>query len=122
MRLHPISAFFLGLIFTTAVYADDTKCRYGSASVSTNISIEPHEDAFARLIIDNKLASRDTHICEVFLYGVKVVVNYDAGRGAKPDWFHITVPPGFVAEPSSILIEDKYMGEVIIRHVGGFSS
>ena len=113
----PQSGAFAGVAIIAAFLAipaaADT-CRYGPNSVATQVSIEPHETAFAVVTIDNKLAFRAQRLCDLTLFGVTVTVEYDAGSGSLPDWFRVTVPPGFVAVPAEILIDDHDSGQVLI--------
>ena len=103
----------LSLALFAAPVAADT-CRYGPNSVATQVTIEPHETAFAIVHIDNKLAFRTERYCDLTIFGVTVTVEYDPGSGALPDWFRVTVPRGFVAVPAEILIDDRDQGQVLI--------
>ena len=113
------AAIFAGLIATSA--AADT-CRYGNGPIATSVSIAPGDESFAVVTIDNKLAARARTTCDLTIYGVTVTVEYDAGAGALPDWFRISVPPGFVAVPPQILIDDGDTGRVLIVLDGGVGS
>ena len=105
------AAIFAGLLATSA--GADT-CRYGNGPIATSVSIAPGDDSFAVVTIDNKLAARARTTCDLTIYGVTVTVEYDAGSGALPDWFRISVPPGFAAVPPQILIDDGDSGQVLI--------
>ena len=102
-------AFFATLFATSA--AADT-CHYGNPG--TTVSIAPGDESFAVVTIDNKLAARARTTCDLTIYGVTVTVEYDAGAGALPDWFSVTVPRGFAAVPPQILIDDGDTGRVLI--------
>ena len=105
-------------LFTASAAADT--CHYGSPG--TTVSIAPGDDSFAVVTIDNKLAARARTTCDLTIYGVTVQIEYDAGSGALPDWFFVTVPPGFVAVPPQILIDDGDTGRVLIVLDGGVGS
>lgn len=111
------TAIFAALFATSA--AADT-CHYGSPG--TTVSIAPGDASFAVVTIDNKLAARARTICDLTIYGVTVTVEYDAGSGALPDWFFVTVPRGFVAVPPQILIDDNDSGKVLIVLDGGLGA
>ena len=99
-------------LFAAPATADT--CRYGPNTVATQVSIEPHETAFAVVHIENKLAFRTERYCDLTIFGVTVTVEYDPGAGAIADWFRVTVPAGFVAVPAEILIDDRDEGQVLI--------
>ena len=109
----------MALAIAMAAPAQAETCYYGSPANGTNITIQPHDEAFAEIVIDNRLAFAYRRVCTVSQFGVGVTVRYLAGPGDEPDWFEIEVPPGFVAEPPSILLEDKTHGSVIIWIDGG---
>lgn len=107
----------MACLFSLALFAApataDT-CRYGPNTVATQVTIEPHETAFAVVHIQNKLAFRTERYCDLTIFGVTVTVEYDPGAGAIADWFRVTVPAGFVAVPAEILIDDRDQGQVLI--------
>jgi hypothetical protein len=105
-------------LLTTPAHADT--CEFGPGG--TRVAIAPGENTFAVVTIFNALANQWRTTCDLTLYGVTVQVRYDAGSGRTPDWFHVTVPPGFRAEPPSILLEDFTSGEVEIHIDSGENS
>jgi hypothetical protein len=108
-------AFCVALLASPA--AGETVCHYGSPG--TTVRIEPGDEVFAKVRIMNRLAFRERSICVLTLFGVPVRVEYDSGPGLEPDWFHVEVPPGFVAIPPSILIDDGASDTVLIVLDGG---
>jgi hypothetical protein len=107
-----MTRFAIALVLLTAPAHADT-CEFGPNG--TRVSIAPGDESFAVVSIYNALASQFRTTCDLTIYGVTVQVRYDAGRGREPDWFHVTVPPGFRAEPPSILLDDFTSGEVEIH-------
>jgi hypothetical protein len=103
-------ASILALLLQVAAPSDT--CSYGNPG--TTVIIAPGESSFAVIEIDNKLARRLYTFCDLTLFGIVVRVEYAPGSGALPDWFHVTPPPGFIAVPPSILIDDNDTGEVLI--------
>ena len=108
-------------LITSPAYAD--ACTFGGpGDIATQATIEPHDEAFAVVTLDNRLAVRTRALCDLVLYGVTVRVFYDSAQGPAPDWFHVHVPPGFVADPPSVLVDDGLRGEVLIWLDGGLGS
>jgi len=97
-----------------------TFCAFGLPGTST--WIEPGDDVFAVVSIRNELDSTVRNFCDLSIYGVTFRVEYAPERGRLPDWFHVTVPPGFRADPPSILLDDETGGEVLIILDEGESS
>jgi len=112
-------ALILALALPFGTAQADT-CHYGNPG--TTVSIKPGDDSFAVVHIDNMLAYRARALCDLTIYGVTVQVEYAPGSGALPDWFHVTAPPGFVAVPPSILIDDNDTGQVLIVIDGGLGA
>jgi hypothetical protein len=107
-------------LLAAPAYADT--CAFGPGDIATRATLQPHDEAFAVVVLDNKLAARDRSMCDLTLYGVTVRVFYDSAQGSAPDWFHVHVPPGFVADPPSVLVADGARGQVLIWISGGLGS
>lgn len=113
------------LISPQAVEADEARyCSYANHENGTNVSIQEGMVSFGELLIDNRLAGNDRRLCVLTLFGVDVRVVYDpdTGVGDAPDWFHISVPPGFRVDQPSILVYDGTSVLVPIWIVEGPSS
>lgn len=110
----------MALALSAAPALADSVCHYGNPG--TTVSIAPGDEVFAVVSIHNALAFRARDACTLRLFGVAVTVVYDPGAGALPDWFHVTVPVGFVAVPPSILIEDGRSDRVVIVLDAGVGS
>lgn len=108
------------LAFLAAPAAAAPVCHFGSPG--TTVSIAPGDETFATLKIHNRLSVRKRTFCTVTLWNVPVTVEYQPGPGALPDWFYVAVPPGFVAIPPKILIDDEAFGDVLIVLDKGFGS
>jgi hypothetical protein len=100
--------------------AHASTCEYYPAG--TSVTIAPHDNAFAQVHISNRLAPRNHDTCDLTIYGVTVSVFYDATLGDSADWFHVSVPQGFIAVPPQILINDRDTGTVLIILDGGIGS
>lgn len=110
----------LALALAAGPALSESVCHYGNPG--TTVSIAPGAEVFAVVSIHNALAFRARDTCVLRLFGVAVTVVYDPGAGALPDWFHVAVPPGFVAIPPSILIEDGRSDRVVIVLDAGLGS
>jgi hypothetical protein len=109
-------ALCLGLFLAGGALAET--CFYGNDN-GTRATIQPHDEAFAEIVIDNRLAHRARPVCDLTIFGVTVSLEYAAGSGALPDWFIATVPPGFTADPAQVLIDDNDTGSILIWHDAG---
>ena len=116
------AALALAALLATASAARADSCTYGSETSGTRVTIIPHDEAFAEIVIHNKLAARLHTHCRVTLFGVTVSVDYDAGSGSLPDWFFTNAPSGFRADPPQLLLDDGDTGSVLIWHEGGSTS
>jgi hypothetical protein len=105
-------------LLTAPAYAET--CEYSAGG--TSVTIAPHDTEFAQVHIVNRLAPRNYTDCVLTIYGVTVTVTYDAWNFDAPDWFHVTVPNGFVAVPPSILLDERTAGQVLIVIDGGVGS
>jgi hypothetical protein len=114
-QMRPLIALAL---LAAPAYAET--CEYATAG--TSVTIAPHDTEFAQVHISNRLAPRNYTDCDLTIYGVTVTVTYDALDFDAPDWFHVTVPPGFVAVPPSILLDERTTGQVLIVIDGGLGS
>jgi hypothetical protein len=92
------------------------RCHFGDPG--TTVWIAPHDEAFAVVEIRNELAWRIRDTCALTIWGVTVVVRYDAGPGREIDRFSITVPPGFRADPADLLLHDEHGARVLIWITG----
>lgn len=88
-------------------------CHYGTSG--TNVRIAPHGDAWAEVVIDNRLAARTRHVCELRLDGLTVSVRYLPGSGAIPDDFEVIAPEGYIAIPARLRVDDGAGATVLIR-------
>jgi hypothetical protein len=102
---------FVFALLATPVFSET--CDFGSGG--TTVSIAPGDESFAVVTINNLLARQDRTICNLTLYGVTIQVRYSAGHRLEPDWFYVTVPPGFRADPPQILLDDFTSGDVEIH-------
>lgn len=95
------------------------RCHYGvDRMAGTSVEIAPHDHAAAQLIIRNRLAFREHSDCTVTLGEVTAAVEYDPGAGSLPDWFRVSVPPGFIAVPWEVLVDDGHSVVVLIFREG----
>lgn len=92
-------------------------CHFGPNG--TNATIAPHDEHFAQVHIQNRLASRQQTTCALTLWGVTVKVLYEAAPFDAPDTFHIDTPPGFIAIPSSVVVDDRDSARVMIALTDG---
>jgi hypothetical protein len=110
----------LALILPFGAAHADT-CQYGGPH-GTRASIQPHDEAFAEIVITNRLAPRHRTTCDLVLFGVTISLQYDAGAGSLPDWFIPTLPQGFRAEPEKLLLDDSTEGSILIWLEDGVGS
>ena len=103
----------LALPFLAIPAAAET-CFFGSETHGTRASIAAHDLAFAEVTLDNRLSFRSRPTCDLVLFGVTVQVLYDPSEGDAPDWFYISVPPGFRADPPQIMVDDRDTGSVLV--------
>jgi hypothetical protein len=93
-------------------------CDFGANG--TRASIAPHPQAWAQVVIDNRLAPRFREgPCVLHHDGRDVVVMYAAEPGRDPDEFTVTPPDGFVADPGWLILEDGAATVVIIWEWAG---
>jgi hypothetical protein len=101
-----------GAVLSSPALAGNT-CLWGN-DAGTNVLIQPHDEAFAEVIIDNRLTARRKPVCEVVLFGVPVQIEYLQRPSTAPDDFVVTVPSGFRADPAEITIDDFDTDSVLI--------
>lgn len=93
-------------------------CDFGANG--TRATIAPHEQAWAQVIIDNRLAPRLREgPCVLTHEGRDVVVMYAAQPGRDPDAFGVEPPEGFVAVPAWVVVEDGAATVVLIWEWAG---
>jgi hypothetical protein len=119
-----ISAIFAVIFSTTFAFAQ-TSCSFGypSENISTMVYLEETDEAYAKIIIENKEAIRDNRIefCTLNFENDPVIfrVYYDPFQGSIPDDFKIEVPIGFVAEHDYLRsVPDNTSVEVLIYQIG----
>jgi hypothetical protein len=94
------------LLITQPGVTQERTCRYDTSQNATNVLLRESDEAFAELVINNRLAFRSEDFCQVTIFGVTITVEYQPGPQSRPDWFYVTVPDGFRADPASVLLED----------------
>jgi hypothetical protein len=81
----------------------------------------------------------DTHFADIIIYNnmspailgtqtrfsltiddVEFSIHYDAGPGMKPDTVHVGVPPGYVAVPASLTVDEFSYGKIEIHYLTMF--
>ena len=107
----------LALLALTSPALSDT-CFYGSQTAGTRVTIQPHDEAFAELVIDNRLSFRSHATCDLTIYGQTVQVLYDPADNLDPDWFFVTTPPTLRADPPQILVDDRDTASVLLWMTG----
>jgi hypothetical protein len=112
-----IRAAIIALIAAPA--AADT-CGFGlPGAVETRVSIAPAAAPdWAVVTIRNRLAGRAGHPdqpCVRAFDHEEVEVFYDPGPRTVPDRFRVVAPPGYVADPAELILEDGTDATVIIR-------
>lgn len=100
----------LALLATPAHAA--TWCEFGPNG--KHATIAPDDNHFARVQINNRLASRKQSTCDLTLWGVTVQVLYEAAPFDAPDTFHISPPAGFIAVPDTLTLDERTSGVVFI--------
>lgn len=112
---HGMRLTTLFILLATSLQAD-TACNFGTAhrTPPTNVVIQPHEEAFAEIIVENTLTRQHRRTCDLTLFGVTFTVEYSQARGTLPDDFTTTVPPGFRADPPVLTVDDFDSGSILI--------
>lgn len=105
----------LSLLLALATPVAAETCYFGANG--THATILPGAEAFAEIVVENRLAARSVRTCELTLYGVTFAVDYDAAPGELPDNVSVAVPPNFTADPPSAVIADNDQFTFLI-HLG----
>jgi hypothetical protein len=108
---------FLAALLTAPAHAQ-TACGFGYPSgPQTSASIAPSDDpdVWAVVTIRNRLAGTARNECTLVHDGETVRVTYAPGPRDLPDRFDIIAPPGYVADPPSLILDDETDAAVPIR-------
>ena len=108
-------AWLAALLLGAPAFAD-TACYWGQHDgQGTNVRIGEHPEAWAEVSIHNRLSFRArVGPCALKFDGADVAVTYDPGPYREPDVFTVTPPPGFVAVPDWLLVDDDTRATVLI--------
>ena len=120
---HPGQGYDKGEV--TEIETDKPYLQYPSTSGFNRVMyfhfIEA-EEHYADMEIHNELvnSSLTPETLTFVIDGYKFVVTVDARDGDAPDTFHLTVPPGFVALPPEITLEEAETGVMEIHRLNMF--
>lgn len=74
-------------------------------------------DCWTVTLTNTVAPGRDLRRFELELPGLAVTVLYDGRAGEAPDGFEVLPPPGFRAEPPSLVVPDGAEGVIVLRPV-----
>jgi hypothetical protein len=105
-------------LLATPAAADS--CGFGvPPAVETSVSLAPADAPdWAVVTIRNRLAGRSGHPdipCILAFDGEEVAVFYNPGPRTRPDLFRVVAPPGYVADPAELMVDDETSATVVIR-------
>lgn len=102
--------------------AQDTH-TWGSQFYPSTITLEPTDapGAVAQVTFDNRTVHADEEVTfDLTMGDLTVTVVALVGRGLTPDRMTVTPPPGYIAVPPDLDVEEGAVGAIIVYPYLGF--
>lgn len=96
---------------------DDTQVRSWGEGEVASVRIIPGEEHPATVVFENRLTygNPSEMVFVLSMDGLVVEVLMALGSGSEPDVMTLSLPPGFMAEPQSIEVDEGATGKILVH-------